>query len=44
MSINWHYFKNINKVPHVMYPKTLTGTVKELYDFTGFTADTRNLV
>ncbi len=44
MSINWHYFKNINKVPNVMYPKSTTGNVRDLYEFTGFTADTRNIV
>jgi hypothetical protein len=44
MSINWHHFKTINKRPNIMYPGSATGNVKDLYDFTGFTADTRNLV
>ena len=41
MSINWHYFKAMNRVPTVTIPKAASGTIKDLYDLTGFKADTR---
>jgi hypothetical protein len=43
MSINWHYFKSMNRRSTVMFPKGNTGTSKELFQFTGFKADTRKL-
>lgn len=43
MSINWHYFKAMNRKPNVMFPKSATGTVKDLHELTGFKADTRNI-
>jgi hypothetical protein len=41
MSINWHYFKVINRRPLVVFPKAATGTVKDIYELTGFKADQR---
>lgn len=41
MSINWHYFKAMNRKPLVVIPKAATGTAKDLYEFTGFKADAR---
>lgn len=41
MSINWHYFKAMNKVPRSTIPKTAVGNLKDLYEFTGFKADVR---
>lgn len=43
MSINWHYFKAMNRRPNIVYPKATTGTVNDLYSLTGFQADTRKL-
>ena len=43
MSINWHYFKAMNRKPNIMYPKAPIGTVRDLYEFSGFKADTRKL-
>ena len=39
MSINWHYFKIMNRKPLVIHPKAATGTVQNLYEFTGFKSD-----
>ena len=41
MSVNWHYFKAMNRRPTTTIPKAATGTVKDLYQLTGFKADTR---
>lgn len=41
MSVNWHYFKTMNRRPTTTIPKAATGNVKDLYDFTGYKADTR---
>ena len=41
MSINWHYFKVMNRTPRTLIPKAATGSIKDLYDFTGFKADSR---
>lgn len=41
MSINWHYFKVMNRKPLVLYPKAAAGTVKDLYDLTGYRVDQR---
>ena len=41
MSINWHYFKAMHRRPLIVHPKATTGTVKDLYDFTGFKVDQR---
>lgn len=35
MSINWHYFRAMNRKPLVVFPKATTGTIKDLYDLTG---------
>jgi hypothetical protein len=39
MSINWHYFKVMNRRPMVVYPKAAGGSVKDLYELTGFKVD-----
>ncbi len=41
MSINWHYFKAMNRRTTTTIPKAATGTVKDLYQLTGFKQDTR---
>ncbi len=41
MSINWHYFRAMNRRPTTTIPKAATGTIKDLYAFTGYKADTR---
>ena len=41
MSINWHYFKAMNRRPTTTIPKAATGTVKDLYALTGFKQDQR---
>ena len=41
MSINWHYFRAMNRRPTTTIPKAATGTGKEIYAFTGYKADTR---
>ena len=41
MSINWHYFRAMNRKPTTTIPKAATGTVKDLYTLTGFKQDTR---
>ena len=41
MSINWHYFRAMNKKPFVLYPKATTGTIKDIYDFTAMKSDQR---
>lgn len=41
MSINWHYFKVMNRRPQVTIPRAAAGGLKDLYDFTNFKADNR---
>jgi hypothetical protein len=41
MSINWHYFKVMTRKPTTTIPKAAAGTIKDLYDFTGYKADVR---
>lgn len=41
MSVNWHYFRAMNRRPTVTIPKAATGNVKNLYEFTNYKADTR---
>lgn len=41
MSINWHYFRAMNRKPNVLYPKATTGSMKELYELTGLVGDQR---
>ena len=42
MSINWHYFRAMNKRPLILFPKATTGTIKDLHSFTDFQEDSRN--
>ena len=44
MSINWHYFKSMNRVPRTTIPKAATGNLKDLFQFTGFKPDARQQV
>ena len=44
MSINWHYFKAMNRKPLVLYPKATTGTSKDLLQFTEFKLDQRQQI
>jgi len=37
MSLNWHYFAVMNRRPLVMFPKSTTGTQKEMLEFTKHT-------
>lgn len=41
MSVNWHYFRAMNRRPTTTIPKAATGNVKNLYDFTQYKADSR---
>lgn len=41
MSVNWHYFKAMNRRPTTTIPKAATGNIKDLYGFTNYKADTR---
>jgi len=41
MSINWHYFKVMNRRPQVTIPRAAAGGITDLYDFTNFKADNR---
>lgn len=41
MSVNWHYFRAMNRRPTTTIPKAATGNVKNLYELTGFKQDTR---
>lgn len=39
MSINWHYFKSMNKKTNTMFPKAGTATNKDMYSFTSYRPD-----
>jgi Mitochondrial 39-S ribosomal protein L47 (MRP-L47) len=41
MSVNWHYFRAMNRRPTTTIPKAATGNIKNLYELTGYKADTR---
>lgn len=41
MSVNWHYFRAMNRRPTTTIPKAATGTIKNLYELTGYKADVR---
>jgi large subunit ribosomal protein L47 len=41
MSINWHYFRAMNRRPTTTIPRAATGTVKDLYALTGYKQDQR---
>jgi len=41
MSVNWHYFRAMNRRPTTTIPKAATGNVKNLYELTNYKADTR---
>ena len=41
MSVNWHYFKAMNRRPTTTIPKAATGTSKDLNALTNYKADTR---
>lgn len=41
MSVNWHYFRAMNRRPTTTIPKAATGNVKNLYELTGYKQDTR---
>lgn len=41
MSINWHYFRLMTQKPTATIPKAATGSIKDLYEFTGYQADQR---
>lgn len=41
MSVNWHYFRAMNRRPTTTIPRAATGTNKDLYDFSGYKADVR---
>ncbi len=41
MSVNWHYFRAMNRRPTTTIPRAATGNIKNLYELTGYKADTR---
>lgn len=41
MSINWHYFKVMNRKPTMTIPKAAAGGMKDLYEFTNLKSDMR---
>ena len=41
MSVNWHYFRAMNRRPTTTIPKAATGNIKNLYELTNYKADTR---